>query len=125
MCAVLTGTDARGPHSFGERWNWCGGLLVNPYRILSIEAREKRRLLEWRAVLIEVKSWESTLIRSGALKSKAQPLPEDVQAALAMESPVIMNTLAPQGGEKLRKAPLPPDMRKDEVFKSIVNCGVR
>ena len=85
----------------------------------------KRRLLEWKAVLIEVKSWESALIRSGALKSKAQPLPEGVQAALTMESPVIMNTLAPQGGEKLRKAPPPPDMLKDEVFKSIVDCGVR
>ena len=85
----------------------------------------KRRLLEWKAVSMEVKSWESALIRSGALKSKAQPLPEDVQAALAMESPVIMNTLAPLGEEKLRKAPPPPEMRKDEVFKSIVNCGVR
>ena len=35
---------------------------------------------------IEVKSWESAPSRSGGLKSKAQALPEDVQAAPAMES---------------------------------------
>eukprot|EP00450_Noctiluca_scintillans_P004548 CAMPEP_0194493058 /NCGR_PEP_ID=MMETSP0253-20130528/11385_1 /TAXON_ID=2966 /ORGANISM="Noctiluca scintillans" /LENGTH=653 /DNA_ID=CAMNT_0039333995 /DNA_START=39 /DNA_END=2000 /DNA_ORIENTATION=- len=89
------------------------------FEFCALKRAYKRQILECMAVLIEVKSWESALSRSVTLKSKAQALPEDVQAALAMESPVIMSTLTPQQAEKLRGAPPPPDMRKDEVFKSI------
>ena len=59
-----------------------GGIVAGDCWLILIEFCSlkrvyKRRLLERKAVLIEVKSWERALIRSGALKSKAQPLPED------------------------------------------------
>ena len=55
------------------------------------------------------------------MKSKAQALPEDVQAALAMESLEILSTLRPQQAGNLGEALPPPDMRKDEICQSIQN----
>ena len=76
-------------------------------------------ILESMAVLIDVKSWESALSRSGGLKSKAQALPQDVQAALAMESLEILSTLRSQQEGNLGEALPPPDMRKDEICQII------
>ena len=86
-------------------------------------------ILESGAVWIEVKSWESALSRSGGLKSKAHTLPEDVQAALAMESLEIMSTLRPQQSgnsrEKLFHFQICGRMRFSRAFKSSRNVWER
>ena len=69
--------------------------------------------------MIEAKTWESSLSQSRGLKSKVQALPEDVQAALGLESVEILRTLKPQEAANLGEALPPLDVRKEEISQMI------
>lgn len=79
------------------------------------------QVLEVVNALFECKDWEQAFSSNKELEAKARELPDDVQAALALQHEAIAKSFTPAQMEEFKKAAAPQDLPA-EVHKSLARA---